>query len=445
MPASHLPILTVLGGSSVSTPALVAAIGRAVHRRELCVQLRLRLWGRNQQRLDAVAAHSRRILAELAASATAATAPGTGTASFPWPYIETCATLEAALEGPQWILCQVRPGGFRGRAADERFALAHGIPGDEGLGPSGLACFLRCRPVMDSLHTAIARLAPGATLLQMTSPLGLTVARAREQFGLRAFGVCELPALTAARVRTWAEPRLGHGPLQIFYAGLNHQCWLHSIRDTRSDREHIDELLAIWDERSITRLDPATVRHLGAIPVHYLRLYYATEEFLSEAREQTETRGEHLDRWADQLDHAYRAQDHARIEQLLASRDLGWYEHGIAPAIVAFTGSSPRRIPLTLPGGGAFPGVPPTAFVELPAMVSRDRVEPLPVPHLPPIPQQLTQALIRWERTVLDLPDTPNTTQLTTAFALHPLVPDDARAATLAKSWLQRNPLPLGP
>ena len=144
--------------------------------------------------------------------------------------VEAYTDLEQALSGADVVVGQIRPGGFLERARDEAIPRVLGVPGDEGLGPSGLRLWLRSRAPLDRLCEAVARWAPGALFMQLSSPLGLAVARARERFGLNCYGVCELVGTTAAEVRAVAEPALGTA-LTARWAGLNHQTWIHSLVD----------------------------------------------------------------------------------------------------------------------------------------------------------------------------------------------------------------------
>ena len=54
-------------------------------------------------------------------------------------------SLPDALNQADIIVSQIRVGGMAARAQDEQMALEVGIPGDEGVGPSGLAAYLRGR------------------------------------------------------------------------------------------------------------------------------------------------------------------------------------------------------------------------------------------------------------------------------------------------------------
>ena len=66
----------------------------------------------------------------------------------------------------------IRVGGLAARQADEDLSRRFGVPGDEGLGPGGAANALRTLPVLAELAADLRRVAPGATVLNLVSPLG---------------------------------------------------------------------------------------------------------------------------------------------------------------------------------------------------------------------------------------------------------------------------------
>ena len=407
--------LTVLGGSSVSTPLLIEAIGRGVASGAL-PPVAVRLWGRAAGRMGGVASHGLWRLRDV---------PGARVT------VDTHTDLAAALDGADAVLGQVRVGGFSGRSTDEAFALAEGLPGDEGLGPSGLSCYLRGRATLDGLADGIARHAPQAVYLQLTSPLGLTVARAIRAQGLRCYGVCELLGNTARKVAAAVGPRLGVSAFTVRYGGLNHQNWIHVFQDA-SGIDRTADVLGALDDPSLVQVDPARIRQEGAVPVPYLRLYYHTAAVVRSQQARTRTRGEELDAWAGELEAAYGAgPDLEAAARLLAQRHINWYEEGVVPALQGFLGQAPVEIALNGLFPGMLPGAPDDAVVEVPCQVQAGVVTPIPVPPLPPGPADLTRRLIRYEAAVLDLPERPDADALSAALVLHPLVPDAEVAARL--------------
>ena len=255
--------VAILGGSSAFTPALAAALAaRAADLPELDVAL----YGRRAARAELVA----RVCA---AQARAAGAPHryAGTASLP-----------AALEGARVAVLQVRVGGWAGRAYDESFPLAAGVPGDETIGPGGLAAALRSAGAVRGLAEEVVARTDGAWLVQMTNPMGILLHALAGVPGLRAFGLCELPGVVLRRALDAAGVERD-AALEVDYAGLNHQGWF--TRVARAGRPV-----------------PGVATPL---PLPYLELYTARAERLAGLRGRARTRGAELAALDDELFASY--------------------------------------------------------------------------------------------------------------------------------------------
>ena len=402
--------LTVLGGSSPAAPVLVDALRRS-QRADRLGEIEVRLHGRNVARLEGIAAYATR------RQARETQAHG---AAVPRLQVTAAKNLEDAFQGATDILCMVRPGGMLGRAADEAIARRAGSPADEGLGVGGLACHLRGRQVIAGLAQAAARHAPRANFLQMAGPLGFNVALARRAFGARAFGVCELPLTTAAKLAQ-AVAATGGAWTAHHHAGLNHQSWLYAFRDAQG----VDVTARVLDAipaRTALGVDTEAIREAGAVPVHYLKMFLHTAREVA-AQRGVESRGILLDRWAQRIEVALGVNDDARVDQLLAERRMDWFDEGVVPVLEALHREHATTLPLNVPAGDALPGSPGDAIVEVDCRVSRRGVWACAVPALPAAPAALTRRLIDYERAVLALPAGVDETRLAEALALHPLAP----------------------
>jgi 6-phospho-beta-glucosidase len=108
--------------------------------------------------------------------------------------------VEDAVEGADFVFSALRVGRLEGRAVDEAVPLAHGVLGQETVGPGGICFALRTIPVMVSLAETIARLAPHAWLINFTNPAGMVTEATQQVLGDRAIGICDTPAGLCRRV-----------------------------------------------------------------------------------------------------------------------------------------------------------------------------------------------------------------------------------------------------
>lgn len=415
-------ILAVLGGGSTGTPALLHAL-RSSQLAGAFGAMRVKLYGRDETRLRRLKEYSLAALRDgeghsgKSGRAMPASSLRRQTLS-----VSTHTDIASTLRDATHVLCMVRPGGMAARARDEELALAAGVPADEGLAVGGLRCFLRGRNVIDALAERCARHAPRAFVLQMSSPLGLNVAVTRAVCADKAFGVCELPFTTAQALAREVQMRSGVRWSRHSHAGLNHQSWLYAFRDEKG-RDITAQVLSSIGSDELFGTHAARIREIGAVPVHYLRLFLHTRSVLRSQRA-AGSRGRSLEKWSRRVLRALCAGDcfdGVRVNQLLSERTMNWFESGVVPVLQALTQRERRRLVLNVPASVA--GGPASAIVEVDCEVSSAGVQACRTTPLPPAAANLTRRLIEYERAVLALPPEPKAAQIADALGLHPLTP----------------------
>jgi 6-phospho-beta-glucosidase len=121
---------------------------------------------------------------------------------------------------------------LEGRSIDESVALAHGILGQETVGPGGVCFALRTIPAMVELAELVALRAPRAWLVNFTNPAGMVTEALQQVLGDRAVGICDSPSGLCRRVAA----ALGRQPDELWfdYFGLNHLGWLKGCVTARA-------------------------------------------------------------------------------------------------------------------------------------------------------------------------------------------------------------------
>ena len=252
--------VAVLGGSSIATVQLAEAItgwpGGSARR----PPLEFALHGRSETKLTAVAAGFARAAA--GAARTSAT-----------------VRLAEALDGADVVLVQVRAGGLPARSFDESFPWRAGLPGEETLGPGGLANALRTVQALRGTWPMLGRICPGALVIVLTNPAGI-VARAAAAQGLRAVAVCDSPV---AFVETTAA-RLGADPATVAarYVGMNHVGWY--VPAGAAELETLCSGQAVAAD---------VVRAHQAVPLGYVR-YYTDPDRMYAGQQDRPTRAQQL-------------------------------------------------------------------------------------------------------------------------------------------------------
>lgn len=394
--------VAIVGGSAQSTPHLAAAPDFAA----LAGELELVLLARDPGALAAVA----RALAQLALPRRLA------------PRLcDAGADPAAALADADAVVLQARYGGYAARAFDEAFPLRHGIPGDEGLGPGGLAAAWRSWPRIDALLALVEARAPGATVVCLTAPLGiLTHCARRARPALRFVGACELPFVTLrdACARTGADWRRA-----VFaYAGVNHLGWFDALACEGAD------LIARYAAARTGAADFPSgqlVAALGAVPLKYLRLHYDRARVVEEQR-RAAPRALALEALRAESLAAFAAGGPAEIRAALAHRPAPWYEAAVAPLLAALAGRSVETpLFLTTANAGYLAELPADAVVEIPHTARRGSLERMPrgAPLPAPLRAELA-ALTRYEQLAAAAVTARSPGLLADALAAHPWVED---------------------
>src|SRR5512141_1229493 len=187
---------------------------------------------------------------------------------------------DAALEGANFVIVQLRVGGNKARFKDETIPLEFDCIGQETTGAGGFAKALRTVPIVLELAELTAEIgAPGAWFVDFTNPTGL-VTQALLDHGHRALGLCNVAiGLQREFARHFeVEPER----VQLEHVGLKHLTWERKVFVDGVDR--LSELLADPPlepgEDEFEGMPIGFIRDLGAIPSYYLHYYYRTSAVL---------------------------------------------------------------------------------------------------------------------------------------------------------------------
>lgn len=391
----------VLGGSASATPELADALGDWPGGVERRPELEVVLNSRSVDRLELVATEMRRRVEGLAG------APVTITAE---------VDRARALEGADIVLNAVRVGGLAARAFDESYPQAHGLPGEETMGPGGFANALRTVPATTRLWSDVGRAAPDALLINLTNPSGIVVSAAERQLGLRIVSVCDSPVVFCDAI---AE-RLGidADKVRSCYLGMNHLGWW-----VPEDSAELEATLDL-----VTGQERDAIRAQGAIGAPYVRYYVHPARILARQQAAGETRAQQLQRLEAELLAGY-----ADGAAELPRRGAVWYGKAVLPLVDAWRNGSPRILTLGIRNDARIPGLPDDVVAEGPFRIERPgKVEALEVPALPPLAESMLRAHAAYE-TMAVAACAPDATRIDRVRALmaNPMVPSHDVAAAL--------------
>jgi 6-phospho-beta-glucosidase len=391
--------ITVVGGGSTYTPELVEGF---VNRADRLPIDELVLLDTDADRLEVVGGLAQRMLDRL-----------------DWVgRLRLTGDRDAALDGADFVLFQLRVGGQAARLIDETVPLQFGVIGQETTGAGGFAKAMRTVPVVLELaELASRRAAPDAWIVDFTNPVGI-VTQALIDDGHRAIGLCNV----AINMQRQFAAEFGVEPerVELEHVGLNHLSWERAIRVDGVDRlpELLERSEALADQ---FRMPADMITTIGAIPSYYLRYYYLTRTVLEEQRAGHTRAADVMDIEARLLE-MYKDQSLAEKPALLADRGGAFYSEAAAQLIASLHDGAGDIQVVDLRNDGAIPDLPDSAVVEIPARIDRDGAHPLPLAPLAPEQRGLVQAVKAYEELAVAAARSGDRTLAVRALTANPLV-----------------------
>jgi 6-phospho-beta-glucosidase len=411
--------IAVVGGGSTYTPELIEGVADRGDR--LPVD-ELTLLDVDPERLEVVGGLARRMLDRLG-----------------WGGRLTLTTdTDAALDGADFVLIQLRVGGQAARLLDETLPLRFGTIGQETTGAGGFAKALRTVPVvLDIAERASRRAAAGHWIVDFTNPVGI-ISQALLDDGHRAIGLCNV----AIGFQRRFAARFGVAPEQVEleHVGLNHLTWERAIRVDGVDR--LPELLESEAESlaAEVRMPVELIRALRAIPSYYLRYYYLFETVLAEQRSDGHgTRAEEVADIEHRLLEMYRDPSLDRKPDLLSRRGGAFYSEAAAQLMASLHDGAGDVQVVNIRNGSALDGLPADAVVEIPAHIDRDGAHPIELAPLSEEMRGLVQAAKAYEELAVHAARSGDREVALRALIANPLVGRWEMAEPLVRELLEAN------
>src|SRR5215211_7448193 len=409
--------LAVVGAGSTYTPEVIDGLVRL--RDRLPVE-ELALQDTAAARLDVVARFAQRMLDR---------------AGHPLR-LRTTTSLEDAAAGANAALVQIRVGGQAARMVDESVPLACGCLGQETTGFGGLAKALRTVPVVLDIARRARELAPDAWIVDFTNPVGI-VTKALLDEGHRAVGLCSAAVVFQRHFAKLLE--VAPERVELDHVGLNHLTWEVGVRVDGDDvlprlvGEHVESVAPA------TGLPADLVRRLGVVPSYYLHYFY-DHDALVEHHLAHPSRAEEVTEIERELLHLYADESLAEKPALLSRRGGAYYSEAAVELLASLLGTSPNnRHVVNVRNRGTLEFVADDAVVEVPARVTPDGVEPLPMPQLDAVSRGLVAHVSAYEDLALDAALHGGRERVFRALLAHPLVGQQGTAEKLTDVLLDAN------
>jgi 6-phospho-beta-glucosidase len=405
--------LAVLGGSGVATPGLFQALIEAPDR----PAMEIRLVGRSADKLDRVAALSQAL--------------ARGAPSGPALEVRHTTDLRTGLEGVDYVLNQIRVGGYPARAYDETFPQAFGLPGEETVGPGGMNNALRTIPVVLEQCGIIEEVAPRALLINLTNPSSYIQYAASRYTNVQVIGTCDSPVGLARMIASVLGARVEE--LWIGYVGMHHFGWVTEVRWHGEDA--MPAILDRLDQIPGLPVDADLVRAIGAIPTSYFKYAFHADRMLASQQGKT-PRAEQLMAMQDEILSDLGQEGLDQLPDSLIRRGAGWYDRIIVPVLLAHINDTRQVCVVNVRNRTTLPWLPPDAIIEVPTVVTRQGFYPLQPARVPPDLRAMIQSNAAMEMLWVEATVEKSYDKALRAMALNRMVHNlDQARAVLNEFW----------
>jgi 6-phospho-beta-glucosidase len=371
------------------------------------------------------------------------------------PHVRVHDHARTCVSGASFVLLSIRVGGIAARARDEAIAVAHGVAGQETVGPGGFAMAMRTIPHAIEYARLVERESRDAWIVSFTNPVGIVTQAMSSASCARVVGICDTPTELFEDVAHVLGAESSRCSFDYF--GLNHLGWLREVAVDGEPR--LDDLWADADRlRRIYRaplFEPEFLRQLRLLPTEYLYYYYFPERALANVQKAGVTRGQVIQTLNDRLFEDLARPDADRrdvYERYVARRNAGYmqiesgrsepltpspwasltgYDKIALSVVRAIHSNTNATIPLNVPNRGAIRELDDDDVVEVPCRVNADGARPLGTVEVPARVRDLLTRVKEYERLTVGAAVSGENADAERALSANPLVRDAGHASRL--------------
>ena len=404
--------VTVIGGGSTYTPELVNGFLARLAQfplNELC------LMDIDEERLKVVGGFAQRMVA----------AKGS-----PFKVVLSMNQREAVKDA-SYVTTQLRVGHMEARRRDEYLGFRHGLIGQETTGVGGMAKALRTIPVILKIAQDIKEVArPGTMLVNFTNPAGLvTQALSKYAPDIPAVGVCNVPITAKMNIIESLEKRTGNkidpDHTELKTLGLNHLSWHRGFTIEGEDvwPQVIQGFIENLKKEDHPEWDPRTIEVLRMIPNYYLQYFYHTDRKLKEQEQWPPSRAEAVIEIEKDLLREYADPNLNEPPADLMKRGGAYYSTVATQLLNTHYNDLGETHVVNIKNNGAVREWPGDWVLEIPSIVKKSGITPIPTEPLPPAQFGLIAAIKAYELLTVEAAVHGDREAAYQALLVHPIGP----------------------
>ena len=336
--------------------------------------------------------------------------------------------LDAALQGADFVVTQIRVGKLHCRYLDEQIPVKYDLIGQETTGIGGFFKALRTIPVIGNICKKIEEICPDAWLINFTNPSGIVTDYVLNNTKVKCIGLCNVPI----DMIDDAKEAVGEDA-DITYLGLNHLSWITSVM-----KDGEEKLYDLFDEGYAPKVmanikddgfDIGCLKAVGGIPSSYLQYYYCRDAKLDHLMTDEKSRAQICMEIEEDLLKLYQNEEIVTKPALLDKRGGHKYSLAACSLIDSIANDKNDVHVVNILNKGTLPFMNDDDVVEIAAQIGADGAKPVPVRktwsrHM----EGLMKVVKEYEKyTVIAARDGDDDAAMN-ALMIHPLVGDYKRA-----------------
>ena len=336
--------------------------------------------------------------------------------------------LDAALQGADFVVTQIRVGKLHCRYLDEQIPVKYDLIGQETTGIGGFFKALRTIPVIGNICKKIEEICPDAWLINFTNPSGIVTDYVLNNTNVKCIGLCNVPI----DMIDDAKEAVGEDA-DITYLGLNHLSWITSVM-----KDGEEKLYDLFDEGYAPKVmanikddgfDIGCLKAVGGIPSSYLQYYYCRDAKLDHLMTDEKSRAQVCMEIEEDLLKLYQNEEIVTKPALLDKRGGHKYSLAACSLIDSIANDKNDVHVVNILNKGTLPFMNDDDVVEIAAQIGADGAKPVPVRktwsrHM----EGLMKVVKEYEKyTVIAARDGDDDAAMN-ALMIHPLVGDYKRA-----------------
>jgi 6-phospho-beta-glucosidase len=331
------------------------------------------------------------------------------------------------------------------RRRDEYLGLRHGLIGQETTGVGGMGKALRTIPVILKIARDVQETAkPGTLLVNFTNPAGLvTQALSKYAPDVQAVGVCNVPITAKMHIIEGLEQAMGKkidpNRTELKTLGLNHLSWHRGFTIDGEDvwPQVIGGFIADLKKEAEPEWEPRTIEVLRMIPNYYLQYFYHTDKKLKSQETWPPSRAEEVIEVEKDLLREYANPNLKEPPADLMKRGGAYYSTVATQLLNAHYNDLGETHVVNTKNGGAVKEWPTDWVLEIPSIVSKSGITPIPAEPLPTSCFGLIAAVKAYEMLTVEAAVHGDREAAYQALLVHPLGPKADKVQAVLEDMLE--------